>query len=180
MNMKNNSLYKETEERFENALINLLQQHEPSRISINMLCNESGLHRSTFYVHYGSIYDLFTKLGERIKNELFYSFDVCSTDEYTIEKFTNLLLSFQKNSKIYKSIFVSCQTRTDSDEHYPNLRHSLIEKGYDESSAKYICLFWRKGIMSVITEWLNKDCCDEVYQIAEVLYKLSYTLFDTL
>ena len=58
MNTPNNKRRKESRLRIETALVRLLQQKEPSQISVKEICAAAEVNRTTFYANYLDIYDL--------------------------------------------------------------------------------------------------------------------------
>ena len=56
---KSESKYFHTAVRFDKALLSLLEKKPFEYVTISELCEEAGVNRSTFYLHYDTIDDLF-------------------------------------------------------------------------------------------------------------------------
>lgn len=67
MNKKNNLRYQENEAKIRAYFISLLDTTDIDRITVRMICEEVGIHRSTFYAHFEDIYDLLRKT-EQVMN----------------------------------------------------------------------------------------------------------------
>ena len=70
MNTKNNKRKRESQRKIETAFIELLQEKELNQISVIAICKKANLNRSTFYSSYLDIYDLVSKIGENLINDL--------------------------------------------------------------------------------------------------------------
>ena len=55
---KSESKYFNTAVRFDKALLSLLEKKAFEYITIREICEEAGLNRSTFYLHYENTHDL--------------------------------------------------------------------------------------------------------------------------
>ncbi|MGI6032429.1 MAG: TetR/AcrR family transcriptional regulator, partial [Coriobacteriales bacterium] len=59
----------QTEARIASAFWKLYAEYPIERISIRMLTEEAGVHRSSFYHHYEDIYDLRRKMEDQLVEE---------------------------------------------------------------------------------------------------------------
>ena len=59
MNVKNNRLNRETDEKIIRAVYAMMtQEHRPiGKITVREICERTGIHRSTFYAHYRDVFD---------------------------------------------------------------------------------------------------------------------------
>ena len=72
MNVKNNRLNRETDEKIIRTVYAMMtQQHRPiGKITVREICEEAGVHRSTFYAHYQDVYDLVEKVEQNMSRQL--------------------------------------------------------------------------------------------------------------
>lgn len=173
MNTKKNILFRETTEKFENALIELLNDYDLEHITVNMLCKKAGLHRSTFYAHYYNIYELMKIIGSRIKNELVERLNSAVADTFSIKMYVTILEEIRKNKSVYKLIIYSNYSRTIAKNIHDSIRTLLKEQKYDEDAIQYMLQFWTNGISAVLGKWLENDCKDDIEKVAEALHKCS-------
>ncbi|ASK62318.1 TetR family transcriptional regulator [Virgibacillus phasianinus] len=60
-----------TKKALSTALFNLLEKYTMSSITVNMICNESLVHRTTFYKHFYDKYDLLIYLFKSFSKDYF-------------------------------------------------------------------------------------------------------------
>lgn len=60
-----------TKKSLSEALFNLLEQHTMASITVNMICTESLVHRTTFYKHFYDKYDLLIYLFKSLSKDYF-------------------------------------------------------------------------------------------------------------
>ena len=78
MNVKNNRRRRDSQEKIERAMVELLQTREIKDITVSELIKMAGVNRSTFYANYIDIFDLADKLRETLANDfsnLFADYD---------------------------------------------------------------------------------------------------------
>lgn len=70
MNTKNNRRRRASMQKFEQALVELLQTKELNQISVSDLCKRTNLNRSTFYANYADIYGLADAIREKLEAQV--------------------------------------------------------------------------------------------------------------
>ena len=73
---KSESKYFNTARLMDEALLILLEKKDIEEITVKEICEKAGVNRSTFYLHYDTIDDLFQETIERLNNDFYSSFDV--------------------------------------------------------------------------------------------------------
>ena len=68
--MENMKKRASTIKRLKDSLMLLFQQNDYQKISVTMLCNQAGLHRSTFYLYYNSIDEVLREIENDILKEI--------------------------------------------------------------------------------------------------------------
>ena len=76
MNVKNNRLNRETDEKIIRAVYAMMtQEHRPiGKITVREICERTGIHRSTFYAHYRDVFDLVEKVERGMSRQLTETF----------------------------------------------------------------------------------------------------------
>lgn len=70
-NQKKNRNYEKTEEAIIEALVKLYRKHKNiNRITVKSLCEEANISRSTFYLHYQDMIDIFETIGYKFTKSL--------------------------------------------------------------------------------------------------------------
>ena len=154
-------------------------------LSISEICEKAGVNRSTFYLHYENITDLFNETIEMLNDEFKNSFSLKDVKDI-IEKgnpkdlvFINreFLLPYlqyvKKNKKILKIIHEkSSLFRNDavykkmSEEiFYPILSNFNIKK----EERPYRLEFFTRGTIGIVNKWLELDCVTPIDEIIDLI-----------
>ena len=186
---KNESKYFNTAILFDEALIHLLENKDIEYITIKEICNQAGVNRSTFYLHYENINDLVEETMNYV-NERFMNYFNENTKEFIekiksseleelklIEKkyLTPYLTFVKENKKIFKTSF-SNPNGMKATKRYNHLKHYILNPilerfNVDEKERKYLLAFYINGIMAIIKEWIDKDCENSIDDIENIIIK---------
>ena len=71
---KSESKYFYTARLMNESLLILLEKKDIDYITVKEICEKAGVNRSTFYLHYDNIDDLFKETIERLNNDFISSF----------------------------------------------------------------------------------------------------------
>ena len=76
MNVKNNRLNRETDERIIRTVYRMMtqEQRQIGKITVREICERAEIHRSTFYAHYRDVYDLVEKVEQNMSGQLTETF----------------------------------------------------------------------------------------------------------
>ena len=187
---KSESKYFNTARKMDEALMVLLEKKAFDYITIKEICAEAEVNRSTFYLHYDNTRDLLEETLEYLNekfNSYFQSNDIetaqkiesGSLDELmfiTRENLEPYLNFIRDNKKIFKAVLDAPEIYA-SQSSYESLAELLffpIMKRFDipQKEQKYILLFYIKGIMGIIEEWLRNDCEDSIEFISGLIIKV--------
>ena len=186
---KHESKYFSTAFLMDEALINLLEKKDINYTTIKEICKNAGVNRSTFCLHYESIYELLEETIE-YTNKKFISYfnketkdfikeiETTSLQELNLiqEQYLKPYLTFIKENKnIFKASLTSPNT-TRSIEKYKSLEeHILIPiiKRYNikDKEINYILSFYLQGIIAIIKEWISDNCNESTEFIEQIIIK---------
>lgn len=185
--------YNNTEIKMYTALFELLEVKDFSCISIKELCEKAGINRSTFYSHYDSMIDLLDNSKKYVFKNFFNSFKTnllkdtvprIDPDKYYIDNFIIPYLNFIKKNKLVFKVFVENLQTFNVDEYYNSLVNNvfgplLLQKGIsDKIAIKYISKYYLSGVTSVVMDWINNNCQDEIDYISNIIVMCNkYTIF---
>ena len=184
------SKYFNTASWMDEALLILLEKKEFDYITVNEICKQAGVNRSTFYLHYESTSDLLEECIENMNKNFLNSFDETYKDafnkiknssleelNFTTPKYLVSYLNYVKeNTKIYK-VAISKPNLMKSYEKFEQLYESIINPildrfNLDNNKRKYVVNFYMKGIEAIINEWIKNDCQDDIDLIINLLMGL--------
>ena len=180
---KNESKYFNTAALMDEALLLLLEKKDFEYITVKEICHKAGVSRSAFYLHYDTLDDLLKETVEKVNKE----FDACffesnkndlSEKVLTREVFLIPYLNYIKEHKnIYRLMHEKAYLfgiQKTSDELYKHIfEPSLTYFNVPDNEKKYIFDFYINGVLSVIKEWLEGNCSDDINFIVSLITKLT-------
>lgn len=187
---KSESKYFNTAIRMDEALMRLLGKKEFEYITIKEICEEAGVNRSTFYLHYENINDLLLESIGYI-NEQFLSYfqsenasivtkiESCPAKELILLT-PQYLTPYLTYIKEHKRLFLTAMTKLT----FMNYCEQTYQKMFQHvfypimnrldipiSERSYMLSFYINGIIAIITEWLKNDCGDTIEQLTNIIVK---------
>lgn len=186
---KSESKYFNTAIRMDKAFLELLEKRDFAFITVKEICENAGVNRSTFYLHYETIEDLLSESTEFIykqfvthmneePSDFISKIDTCHLDElYLITP--NYMTPYLEYVKEHRRLFRTVTEKADTfrlDLTYTKMFYHIFEPilkrfGVPESDRKYLMTFYIHGLNAIITEWLKSDCKDSIEYIISVMNK---------
>lgn len=187
---KSESKYFNTAIRMDEAFICLLEKKEFEYITIKEICEEAGVNRSTFYLHYENTKDLLLESINYI-NEQFLSYfqpestniaakiESCPAKELILLT-PQYLIPYLTYIKEHKKLFLTAITKSAfmnyCEETYQKMFCHVFYPIMDRldipvSERSYLLSFYINGIIAMITQWLKNDCSDTIEQLTNIIVK---------
>lgn len=165
MNTANNKRRRESVEKIEKTLVQLLKTQALNSITVSDICKESNINRSTFYANFIDIYDLADKLRGKLESEfssLFADYDYFNDRSGALKMFTHI----KENQIFYTTYFKLCYDESHKISTYDSRR---AEKEHMDQNVKYHIEFFRSGLNAIIKMWLTDGCRESPEEMAEIL-----------
>ena len=145
-----------TRAKIERAFWDLYIEKSFRRVTVQEIVQRAGIHRSTFYIYFQAVEDIFSAIKER---QLSLLKEVLSTQGEGEERFIGLLNALRKvydeNRIFLKPLVIDYHSSTFSREYRQMLKDALKKDGnfpaYAEDSREYIIL---DSVMSGYIEML--------------------------
>lgn len=184
---RSESKYFNTAARMDEAFLRLLEQKEFAYITVKEICQEAGVNRSTFYLHYETMGDLLAESTEHIirqfrdymekDSEAFIKkLQDCPLEELylvTPEYLTPYLNYIREHRKVYRTALENAEVLQLEDSYSSLLQYVLtpiLERYHvPEKNRRYMLAFHIHGLMAIVTEWLKTDCADPVEEIVRIM-----------
>ena len=185
---KAESKYFNTAVRFDKALLSLLEKKPFEFVTISELCEEAGVNRSTFYLHYENMADLLKEATAYVLDNFasYFSVDMesitskyanCDLQELNFinEKYLHPYLSFIKENQRLFAAVLSQPTTFDSKVMFQRLFddvfHPILNRfHYPKDEQHYVMMFYLNGITAIITEWLKDACSKSIEEISSIIH----------
>lgn len=181
---KSEAKFHNTAVKMNDALFRILEKKDFSEISILEICKEAGVNRSTFYAHYANTSELLQEARDKFVKNFFNGFsdniDKSEVSKIQAESFVSAqyiipYLEFVKKNKNIFKVFVNNINTFNTDELYKLLLDNLWipsckKRGItDNTVITYMSRFYLTGMTSIVMEWINKNCEDDIFFICEVI-----------
>ena len=185
---KAESKYFNTAVRFDKALLSLLEKKPFEYITISEICEDAGVNRSTFYLHYENTADLLKEATTYVLDNFasYFSVDMesiaskyenCDLQELNFinEKYLHPYLSFIKENQRLFAAVLSQPTTFDSKAIFQRLFDDVFNPildrfHYPKAEQHYVMMYYLNGITAIIIEWLKEDCRKNIADISEIIY----------
>ncbi|HAP21779.1 MAG TPA: TetR/AcrR family transcriptional regulator [Lachnospiraceae bacterium] len=186
---KNESKYFNTAAKMDQAFLTLLEKKDFAYITVKEICENAGVNRSTFYLHYETLGDLLSESVEYM-NEQFLAYMKQDTDVFmtsikecpfselyliTPKYLTPYLNYIKKNRRLFLTAVKNANALRLEDS-YDGMFHFVfmpILERYQvpDEYRKYLMAFYVQGLMAILTQWLKNDCKDTIEQIIDVMQR---------
>ena len=184
---KSESKYFNTAMRFDKALLSLLEKKPFEYITIREICEEAGVNRSTFYLHYENTRDLLKEATAYVMDRFasYFSVDAesvvskyvdCDLQElnFISDEYLHPYLSFIKENQQLFLTVLSQPTAFASNTIFQRLfddifRPILDRFHYPRDEQRYVMMFYLNGITAIITEWLKDGCKKSMTEISLII-----------
>ena len=184
---KSESKYFNTATKMDLALISLLKKKPFDYITVSEICEEAGVNRSTFYLHYETIGDLLAETTRYLLDDFlaYFSTDAraialnlmdCELSDliFICDKYLSPYLSYVKDHKeIFGTALLYNQTLGFEDVYkrmFDNIFNPILERfQYTPSNRQYVMMYYLNGVNAIILEWLRNGCDKSIQEISEII-----------
>jgi AcrR family transcriptional regulator len=161
-----------TRQLLKDAFVELLQEMDIEKISVNRIAERATINRVTFYLHYRDIPDMLEKMADEMIEDINRILTNASANQHSKEEedwpmLVNLLEHFAEHAKFYKVVLASRRTPIFTDRMLRLLTElvtSRIERMGDESVLatagiqKDIAIWYgSSALIGTIVAWLRQD-----------------------
>lgn len=181
------SKYFRAAERMDQALLRLLERKDFPLITVKELCREAEVSRSTFYLHYETVADLLSETTDALLRQFLDSMGRRPEDflqsiaarplgelRLVTEEY---LVPYLRYLRDHRRIFQTALAHADIfrlEEAYAQLFRHVFTPILDrfqvpEGEREYLVAFYLHGLLAVISQWLRRDCPEDVETLAAFL-----------
>ncbi|MCY7885261.1 TetR family transcriptional regulator C-terminal domain-containing protein [Bacillus spizizenii] len=161
-----------TRQLIKDAFVELLEEMDLQKITVNRLAERATINRVTFYLHYRDIPDMLEKMADDMIDDISTIFsntqtDQISSDEISWEIIGNLLEHIAEHSNFYKNILASNKVPIFRERLTMFLRESIVTKIEERGKSSHILtdtvkediLIWYEtsALIGTIISWLQNN-----------------------
>ena len=184
---KNESKYFNTAVKMDEALITLLEKKDFEYITIKEICDTAGVNRSTFYLHYDNTYDLLKETTSYVidkhlayynvdKKRISLQFEACKREEllFITDEYLLPYLTFIKDNQRLFKVTMKQFHLMGMNKMYGKMFDHIFSPILDrfcipKTEQAYVMKFYLNGIIGVITEWLDRNCSEEIAIVTKII-----------
>lgn len=152
------------------SLIELMEQKTLAKVSVQMIAENCGLTRQTFYYYYKDKYDLVNQVFQKLVNDVY---GASSPDTPWEKVLGDMLFNMQQHKKFYANAlahtsqnsldsFMKEYTRTA----YVRALEKRIPSGDISEDLTFAITFNSYGAVGVMSEWIENDMREDPYLLA--------------
>lgn len=185
---KNESKYFKSAEKMHNALITLLNKKNFELITVKEICELAGVNRSTFYLHYDNSYDLLKETIEAVYKDFFSRFSDDGNEEINLKEKSdedlflitpNYLMPYLEFVEDNRKLFFIMYEKNEMmgaektyEKWFKEIFGPILTRfGVSQEDQPFIMIFYLKGIIGIINEWLARDCKESKETIISIIQK---------
>ena len=174
MNQEKNSRYRQTDERIVRAFLAELEKKPPEKVTVQDICRATGIHRSSFYLHYPDLPTLLEAIRLHLAEEA-----AKELEETSGEGLAAWLLTILRHTARYRDFYRAYLAHGEPEpitESFSGLfaryfRPFLRRLGViSEWEAEYRFAFLRSGFTALLLAWLRRGCPEPPEEIARILF----------
>lgn len=162
------------------SLIELMEVHPISKISVKLLCETADINRSTFYAHYKDQYDLLRSVQQEIVVDVTKQIAPAHLSEVSdsaIAVLVKVLNYGRDNAPLLKVLLSEHGDSSFQEELMELAQEKLMDeflKGdlLSAHTIEYLKHFALGGFLNIMRLWLDNNCADEPEIVAELMMTL--------
>lgn len=173
---KENQRMKLTKMLLKNSLIDLMHSKSINKITIKELCDNAGINRSTFYLHYCDQYALLDEIETEILLQARKHLEKIDSNLSSIHYLMELLTYTRDNDDILKTL-LCCQENLPFQKTLIdiliNYLKSKLTLNCSEDISDYVFCYLTMGCLSIIKRWIESDFDMTIEDLADMIYQMS-------
>lgn len=181
MNTKHNLRAQKTQNKIRKTLLKKLGTKPIHAITVQEICREARICRTTFYVHYDSLDDLMLSIEVEMQqgiNNLFMDADRGTYRAFTRRSLEQLINYIQEHALFYRILLNSLNSLNLLDRDLAAAWKRQIEPvlrrraDTTETELRYRFEYFNSGLRGIIRAWLNANCQESPEELARIISPL--------
>ncbi len=164
------------------SLTKLLQAKPIGEITVTELCNDSGINRTTFYLHYKDAYDMLAQIQEEFYNQLMLHMQNIALDSSSNIEIPQFLVEILKFLKAHAEVCSIVMGEHGDGSFIMRLMNIAKEKSMTEYAQLYhsanpekieiFYTFVSHGSLGVLKNWFATNMSQSAEELATTLSRL--------
>lgn len=181
------SRYFITAQKMDEAFLALLDRKDFAYITVKEICEQAGVNRSTFYLHYETIGDLLEESIEYLNRDFHSHMNpansvlgerlaTCPEEELcfiTPEYLLPYLSYIKAHRRLIRTALANTGTLRLNETYRQMFCHVFVpiltRYHVPAEEQHYMMAFYVQGLIAIVREWLKTDCSDSVEHVAAIM-----------
>lgn len=186
---RSESKYFHTSACMDEAFLSILGKKDLAYITVKEICEQAGVNRSTFYLHYETINDLLHESVQymydqflsymkenSVEAEMATRLQNCPVSDLNLitpKYLTPYLRYIAQNRRLFRTAMENAAVLQTEEIYGKLFRHvftPILERlRVPEQDRHYIMRFYIQGLIAIITQWLEGDCRDSIDHVIAII-----------
>ena len=166
-----------TKKLFASALIELMQVKPYHKITVKEICEQADLNRTTFYLHYNDISELFNEIVLNLEDDLTQYVPPTKKEQDRVIALTKYLTYIKNNHVVFRTLMSSDQNGGAKTKILTDIlayRKDNLPVFGAEKESKYVYSFIIDGCISMVLKWIDNGFDIDIDELAKLMDKLCY------
>lgn len=175
MNRANNERYQTTERKIIDTFVQLLEKKELSEITVSEICHLSGIHRTSFYLHFQDVYELMSRVEEYLAAYYANIFEAPEEKYALNQRFQRLFTFIHEHQNFYRAYWAHSNDlrildASLSPKAADGIKLEAERSGFQsETELEYHRIFFKAGLAALIGYWLSRRCKETPAELSEII-----------
>lgn len=168
-----------TKRMLKDALITLMQDRPFDRITVKRLCEEAGINRTTFYLHYADTEQLLMEAENDIITVARDMITGPDRDCSSLECIRRFLSYVQLNSMHFRTLLTFKDSETFVQKFSRDVVNAVkprMDDSIPDEKKEYLLYFAMVGSLAVIREWILSGFRTPIEDMAELIDRMTKSL----
>lgn len=174
--MKSDQRVQLTKRLLREALLKQMNEKPFAQISVKGLCDEAGLNRTTFYLHYQTTEDLLREIEDGFLQDFTDALKEVKPNIDRLSYLEELLGIVEKNQDVVLALAMSGLS-PEYPARFLSAGRGLVEQNvqldFPEDLKPYVYGFLIHGCLDILKIWLREGCRTPRHTVAKLIYSLS-------
>lgn len=171
MNKPHSKRWDDTEHRMEQVTLELMKKSDLEHITVQAICKNAHVNRSTFYAHFLSVYDLFDKLEAEMRRGIVERYETHDLEPFSIASFIPIFTHIKENRSFYNIVLKTRNTfpiKQGFGRLLNDVLRPICEKAgiMDEDEIMYYLVFFQAGFTMCLRRWVESGCKESEQELA--------------
>ena len=178
MNIRNNQRTQNTLKKIKEILLRKLDSRRLNRITVQEICSEAKINRTTFYTHYDNIYDLMQSIEVEMQQgvrKLLLDPNSGIFRPLTEKSLEQLIIYIYEHAHFYRILLNDFNGLNVIDRELAAQWEKEIEPvirkktGATETELRYRFEYFNWGLRGIIRKWLNMNCPESPRELTQAI-----------